>query len=69
MDLRDKYVYTLGEVAVILSLSREVVVDLINNGYLRAIRLRGWHITKRSLMEFLTNYDGIDIGVELYGIK
>ncbi len=67
MELKDKYIYTVGEVSEILSLRRENVTDLITNGYLKAIRLNGWHITKKSLMEFLTNYDGIDIGNELYG--
>ena len=67
MELKDKWIFTVGEVSEILSLRRENVVDLITNGYLKAIRLRGYHITKKSLMEFLNNYDGVDIGNEMYG--
>ncbi len=66
MELKDKFIYTVGEVSQILSMPRDVVINLVENGYIKAIKLRGIHITKAALMEFITNYDGVDIGRELY---
>lgn len=67
MDFKDRIIFTVGEVAEILSLRNDVVIDLIDKGYIRAMRLHGQHITKKALLEFINKYDGVDIGNELYG--
>lgn len=67
MEFKDKIIFTVREVAEILSLRNDVVIDLIDKGYIRAMRLQGQHITKTALMEFIRKYDGVDIGNELYG--
>lgn len=54
----NEVLYTISEVATLLKVNRNFVYKLINNGYLRSIQLGCRKVTKKSLLEFLDNYDG-----------
>ncbi len=52
--------YTISEVAEILKINKNFVYKLINEGHLRSIKLGCRKVTKKSLLEFLDKYDGLD---------
>lgn len=54
----DEVLYTISEVATLLKVNKNFIYKLINNGYLRSIQLGCRKVTKKSLLEFLDNYDG-----------
>ncbi len=56
--ISDEVLYTISEVAVLLKVNRNFVYNLMNNGYLRSIKLGCRKVTKSALLEFLDKYDG-----------
>ena len=48
-------IYTVSEVAEILKVNKNKVYSLINNGYLKAMKLGTIKITDEGLREFLDN--------------
>ena len=56
----EEIVYTISEVATLLKVNRNFVYTLISNGYLRSIKLGCRKVTRKSLLEFLNKYDGIE---------
>lgn len=65
MEFESAVVFTTVEVANILKVKFDYVIDLINFGYLRTIKLHGNKITKAALMEFIETYDGVDLEKEI----
>ena len=60
IDRPDELVYTISEVAALLKVNRNYVYALINSGHLRSIKLGCRKITRKSLLQFLEEYDGLD---------
>ena len=59
--MKDTVVYTVKEVAKLLHSSPNYIYDLINKGYLPAIKLGSVKILKTSLEKFLTQNEGKDL--------
>ncbi|MCR5146335.1 MAG: helix-turn-helix domain-containing protein [Clostridia bacterium] len=59
--MNDTVVYTVKEVAKLLHSSPNYIYDLINKGYLPAIKLGSVKILKTSLEKFLTQNEGKDL--------
>lgn len=57
----DTVVYTVKEVAKLLHSSPNYVYDLINKGYLPAIKLGSVKVLKSSLEKFLVQNEGKDL--------
>ncbi len=66
MNFEHELIFTATEIAEILKVKRDCVIDLINFGYLRSTKLQGNKITKDALMEFIKKYDGTDIEGEIH---
>ena len=60
-DKPDELLYTITEVAGLLKVNRNYVYSLINKGHLRSIKLGCRKVTRKSLMQFLDKYDGLDL--------
>ena len=60
IDSADELLYTISEVAALLKVNRNYVYSLINGGQLRSIKLGCRKITRKSLLQFLEKYDGLD---------
>lgn len=60
IDKTENLLYTISEVAIILKVNRNFVYSLINAGLIRSIKLGCRKITRKSLLEFLDKYDGLD---------
>ena len=60
IDSADELLYTISEVAALLKVNRNYVYSLINGGHLRSIKLGCRKITRKSLLQFLEMYDGLD---------
>ena len=60
IDSADELLYTISEVAALLKVNRNYVYSLINGGHLRSIKLGCRKITRKSLLQFLVKYDGLD---------
>ena len=60
--------YTVTEVAAILKVNRNFVYSLINAGHIRSIKLGYRKITRKSLLEFLEKYDGLNFD-EIMAVK
>ncbi len=54
----EQIVYTISEVAALLKVNRNYVYTLINNGYLKSMKLGSMKVTRASLLAFLEKYDG-----------
>ena len=52
--------FTISEVASILKVNKNYVYKLIDKGCLRSIKLGCRKVTRKSLMEFLDEFDGKD---------
>lgn len=52
--------FTISEVASILKVNKNFVYKLIDKGYLKSIKLGCRKVTKKSLMMFLDEYDGMN---------
>ena len=52
--------YTVKETAKILRTNTDYVYSLIKKGYLKCLKLGSYKIRKKTLEEFLANYDGCD---------
>lgn len=52
--------YTISEVAEILKINKNFVYRLINEGHLRSIKLGCRKVTRKALLEFLDQYDGLN---------
>jgi excisionase family DNA binding protein len=59
-DKTENLIYTVTEVAAILKVNRNFVYSLINSGHIRSIKLGCRKVTRKSLLEFLEKYDGLD---------
>lgn len=59
--MNEKVVYTVREVAKILHTSPNYIYDLVNKGYLPAIKLGSIRILKSTLETFLINNEGNDL--------
>ncbi len=59
--MNDTLIYTVQEVAKILHSSPNYIYQLINKGYLPAIKLGSIKILKSSLESFLENNQGKDL--------
>lgn len=55
--------YTISEVAALLKVNKNMVYELINNGYLRSIKFGCRKVTRKAILEFLDQYDGQEISV------
>lgn len=56
----ENLLYTITEVSKILKVNRNFVYRLINAGLIRSIKLGCRKVTRKSLLEFLDKYDGLD---------
>lgn len=52
--------YTISETAAILKINKNFVYTLIKRGYLKSIKLGCRKVTRKSLLEFLDKYDGLN---------
>lgn len=59
--MNDTLIYTVKEVATILHSSPNYIYELINKGYLPAIKLGSVKILKSSLEKFLYSNEGKDL--------
>lgn len=59
--MKDRMIYTVKEVATILHSSPNYVYELINGGYLPAIKLGSIKVVKTSLENFLIQNEGNDL--------
>lgn len=59
--MEEKLIYTVQEVAKLLHSSPNYIYELINKGYLPAIKLGSMKILKSSLMQFLIENEGKDL--------
>ena len=59
--MNDRLIYTVREVAVILHSSPNYIYELINTGYLPAIKLGSLKVLKSTLEEFLIKNEGNDL--------
>ncbi len=56
----ENILYTISEVSKLLKVNKNFVYKLIDAGLIRSIKLGCRKITRKSLMEFLDKYDGLD---------
>lgn len=66
--MNDRLIYTVQEVARLLHSSPNYIYDLINKGYLPAIKLGSMKVLKSSLEKFLIVNEGNDLS-DLNNIK
>ena len=66
--MNERLIYTVQEVATILHSSPNYIHDLINKGYLPAIKLGSIKVIKTSLEKFLIQNEGNDLS-EINNIK
>lgn len=59
--MEEKLIYTVQEVAKLLHSSPNYIYELINRGYLPAIKLGSIKILKSSLEQFLIENEGKDL--------
>lgn len=59
--MNDRLIYTVQEVATILHSSPNYIYDLINKGYLPAIKLGSIKVIKTTLEKFLIQNEGNDL--------
>lgn len=59
-DTSEDLLYTITEVSKLLKVNRNFVYGLINAGLIRSIKLGCRKVTRKSLLEFLEKYDGLD---------
>ena len=59
--MNERLIYTVQEVATILHSSPNYIYDLINKGYLPAIKLGSIKVIKTSLEKFLIQNEGNDL--------
>ena len=60
IDKTENILYTISEVSKLLKVNRNFVYTMINSGLLRSIKLGCRKVTRKSLLEFLEKYDGLD---------
>ena len=53
--------YSVNEVAKMLKVGKNKVYELIHAGLLPVLKIGGMKIRKKSLNEFLENYEGCDL--------
>ncbi|MGN1329151.1 MAG: helix-turn-helix domain-containing protein [Eubacterium sp.] len=68
LDESENLLYTITEVAKLLKINRNFVYTLINTGHIRSIKLGCRKVTRKSLLEFLENYDGLNFD-EIMAVK
>ena len=57
----EEVLYSIKEVATLLHTSPNYVYDLVNAGMLKSIKIRSRKVRRSSLLEFLDQYEGMDI--------
>lgn len=60
--------YSVNDVAKMLKVGKNKVYDLIHAGLLPVLKIGGMKIRKKSLNEFLENYEGCDLS-DPYNVK
>ena len=50
--------YTIPETAHLLRINKNTVYQLINNGYLRSIKLGCRKVSRKAILDFIEQYDG-----------
>lgn len=60
IDKSEELLYTISEIAEILKVNKNFVYTLTNAGHLKSIKLGCRKVTRKSLLEFLEKYDGLD---------
>ncbi len=68
LDESENLLYTITEVAKLLKINRNFVYTLINTGHIRSIKLGCRKVTRKSLLEFLEKYDGLNFD-EIMAVK
>lgn len=68
IDKSEDLLYTISEVAEILKVNKNFVYKLVNKGLLRSTKLGCRKITRKALMEFLEQNDGLDFD-EVFATK
>ena len=66
--MNDRLIYTVQEVATILHSSPNYIYELINQGYLPAIKLGSLKVLKSTLEKFLIKNEGNDLS-DLKNVK
>lgn len=59
-DNPQELLYTISETAKLLKINKNFVYILINQGHLKSIKLGCRKVTRKSLLEFLDKYDGLN---------
>ncbi len=59
-DNPQELLYTISETAELLKINKNFVYTLINQGHLKSIKLGCRKVTRKSLLEFLDKYDGLN---------
>lgn len=57
----EEVLYKVSEVAKLLKTNSTYVYDLINKGYLPALKLGSYKVRRTALLEFLQKYEGKDL--------
>jgi len=63
--ISENLLYTISEVAALLKVNKNYVYALINGGHLRSIKLGCRKVTRKSLLQFLEQNDGLDFDEKL----
>ncbi|MCM1376793.1 MAG: helix-turn-helix domain-containing protein [Muribaculum sp.] len=63
LALGEDVLYTISEVASLLKVNKNMVYDLINQGYLKSIKFGCRKVTRKALLEFLEQYDGEELPI------
>lgn len=63
LTLGEDVLYTISEVASLLKVNKNMVYDLINQGYLKSIKFGCRKVTRKALLEFLEQYDGEELPI------
>lgn len=59
----EEVLYAISEVAGLLKVNKNMVYELINNGYLRSIKFGCRKVTRKAILEFLDQYDGQELPI------
>ena len=59
--MTDTLLYTIAEVAEIMSVNKNYVYSLIRNGLLPALKLGSLKVRKDALVKFLADFEGMDL--------
>lgn len=60
-SMRLDYIYTVPELAEILKVNKNKVLELIHKGHLNALKLGRYKVTRKELQRFLNDSKGMDL--------